>query len=752
MAGAYLAIACMTSAMTRNQVISFILSVVICLFLILAGWPPVTRLLDTLEWTWLTNLAVSLSVMTHFEAFQRGVIDFRDLVFFLSHHRLCPVHHGRRHPQPPGRVTAGIFSSATTMKNLKPFETFLYSTIGVVVMAVIVIALNVIVRPVVSRVDLTEDKLYTLSDGTRHILSRLDAPVQVRFYFSQGDPTMPVEWKSYAARVEDMLSEYQLHAKGKLEIKKLDPAPDTEAEDSANLDGVEGQTLQPLGGDRIYLGLAVSCLDTRATIPFLSPSREQLLEYDLTRAISQVVRPQKVTVGVMSGLPVFGGFNPSMMRMGGGRTEPWLFISELQSDFSVKEVPVTADKIDDDIQVLLVIYPKAISDSAEYALDQFVLRGGKLIAFLDPLSVLDTRSADPGNPLQSAADSGASLDKLLKAWGLGFDVGKVVMDKEFFTELGGEDGRPRANPSFLQIPSQVMDTNDVVTSQIGRIYLPFAGAFSGTPAAGLRQTVLMHSSRNADLTEKMLAQFGGSAQDFKPSGKEYPLAVRLNGRFKTAFPEGKPGAVQDDEKDKKGENTGSKPVDNSLKESKEDTVVVLIGDSDLLHEQFYARIQNFFGQRVMIPFSQNLTLVQNLVEQMGGDKDLITIRSRATQARPFTKVRELQARAEERFASKIKELEKSEQELEQKINELLQGRQPGQQVILSEEAKKEWQQVQQKRAEVRDALRQERRNLRKDIVSLQTTLQWTNILLMPLAVAVAGVTLALIKRRKTAAR
>jgi ABC-type uncharacterized transport system involved in gliding motility auxiliary subunit len=328
----------------------------------------------------------------------------------------------------------------------------------------------------------------------------------------------------------------------------------------------------------------------------------------------------------------------------------------------------------------------------------------------------------------------------------------VVMDKEFFTELGSEDGRPQANSCFLQIPPQVMDTNDVVTSQIGRLYLPFAGAFSGSPAEGLKQTVLMHSSRNADLTEKMLAQFGGNAQDFKPSGKEYALAVRLTGKFKTAFPDGKPEVKPAEDKSNPETNAVAKPADHSLKASKEANVVVLIGDSDLLHEQFYARIQNFLGQRIMIPFSQNLTLVQNLVEQMGGDKDLITIRSRATEARPFTKVRELQAKAEERFASKIRELEKSEQELEQKIQELLQGRQPGQQVILSEEAKKEWQDVQQKRAEVRDALRQERRNLRRDIVSLQTTLQWANILLMPLAVAVAGVTLAFIKRKKTAAR
>lgn len=635
------------------------------------------------------------------------------------------------------------------MQHKKRFETYLYSAIGVAVMAVIVIAINIIVRPMTTRLDLTEDKAYTLSDGTKRVLSKLDTPVQIRFYFSQKDPATPVDLKTYAARVEDMLNEYKLLAKGNIELKKLDPAPDTEAEDSANLDGIEGQMMTPLGGDRIYFGIAVSCLDERATIPFLSPQRERLLEYDLTRAISQVAKPQKPVIGVMSGLPVFGGFNPQMMRMGGGgRTEPWLFISELKGDFDVKEVPLTAERIDDEVKVLLVVYPKGITEAAEFAIDQFVMRGGKLIAFLDPLSVFDNRAADPSNPLQAAANSGASLDRLLKAWGPTFDISKVVADKTYFTEVGGGQGGRQANPTVLTLPPAGLDTNDVTTSQIGRVCLPFVGAFAGSPADGLKQVVLMHSSANADLTEKMLAQFGGASQDFKAAGKEFPLAVRLSGKFKSAFPDGKPGA----EKPADGATNAPPAKTDSLKASKDDNVVILIGDADMLHENAFAQVQNFFGQRVMIPYAQNLTFVQNLIEQLGGDSDLITIRSRAILPRPFTKVRELQGKAEERFAAKIKELEKSEQDLSQKINELLQGKQPGQQLILSEDARKDWQNVQEQRAKVRDSLRLERRNLRKDIDSLQTSLKWTNILVMPLAVAAVGIALALIKRRKTAAR
>ena len=641
------------------------------------------------------------------------------------------------------------------MNNKKQFETYLYSSVGAAVMVVIVIALNVILRPVVKRIDLTKDKLYTLSEGTRRILGRIDTPVQIRFYFSQSDPATPVDFKTYAARVEDLLNEYKLHAKGNLEIKRLDPVPDSDAEDSANVDGIEGQPLSPLGGDKIYFGLAISCLDARAAIAFLNPTRERLLEYDLTRAISQVIKPSKPVVGVMSGLPVFGEFNPMMMRMGGGRQEPWLFINELKADFSVKEIQLSADKIDDDVRVLLVVYPKGISEATQYAIDQFVLGGGKLVAFLDPLSIMDTRSMNPQNPLQGAANSGASLDLLLKAWGLSFDINKVVADKEYFTEMGGEGGRPQVNPSVLQLPAKAVDTNDVVTSQISRLFLPFAGTFAGSPVEGLKQTVLLRSSVNADLTEKMLAQFGGAGQDFKASGKEYPLAVRLTGKFKTAFPDGKPGEKSEkkDEKKEGEEKKSEAKTGDSLKESKEDGVVVLVGDADMLHEQFYVRVMNLGGLRVMDrPFSQNLPFLQNLVELLSGDKDLISMRSRATMSRPFTKVRELQAKAEERFANKIKELEKSESDLNQKINELVRGKQPGQHVILSDEAKKEWSEVQRKRTDVRATLKQERKNLRKDIDSLQTTLQWTNILAMPLAVAAAGVALALVKRKKTAAR
>ncbi|MBL9139967.1 MAG: Gldg family protein [Verrucomicrobiales bacterium] len=635
------------------------------------------------------------------------------------------------------------------MKNQKQLETVLYSSVGVIILLVIAIALNLIFTRVSSRIDLTADKVYTLSDGTRAVLGKLDTPVQLRFYFSQSANDLDVGLRTYAQRVEDLLNEYRTFSKGKIEVKKFDPKPDSDAEDSANLDGVEGQMAQ-LGGDKIYFGVAISCLDAKVAIPFISPQRERLLEYDLTRAISQVVKPVKPNLGIMSGLPVFGEMNPMMMMRGGGRQEPWIFISELKADFNVKEIPISTDKIDDDINLLLVVYPKGISEAAQYAIDQFVLRGGKLVAFLDPLSVFDSGN-NPSNPLQAAAGSGASMDKLLKAWGLEFDINKVVSDKQFLTELQDpRTGRPQPNPSFLSLTQAAMDTNDVATTQLGRVLLPFAGHFTGSPVEGLKQSVLFHSSKDSQLTDKMMAQFGAT-EEFKPSGTEHKLGVRLTGKFKTAFPDGKPGADAKEDDKKEGEDKKTDPAAH-LKESKDDGIVVLIGDADMLHQNFFARVQELFGQRIMMPFAANLTFVQNLVEQMGGDKDLIGIRSRATLNRPFTRVREMQAKAELSYESKIRQLEKDLSDAQQRLNDLQRAKGEGQQAILSDEQKQEILQFQRKRAEVNKELKEVRKNLRRDVDSLETTAKWTNILAMPVAVSLAGIVIATFKRKRTAAQ
>ena len=631
----------------------------------------------------------------------------------------------------------------------KSLETLFYSSAGIAVMLGIILAVNVITGVAPVRVDLTQEKAHTLSAGTRAVLKKLDTPVKVRFYCTQSETATPetVYLKSYARTVEDLLQEYKQIAGRNLIIEKYDPQPDSDAEDSARLDGMEAQPLP--GVDRFYLGLSVSLADERVAIPFLKPNRERQLEYDITRAVSRVCTPEKATVGVMSALPVFGGANnPAMMRM--GQPPPaaaWTIIDLLKQDYNVKHVELTAGKIDDDIKVLLVIHPQGISDRAQYALDQFVLRGGKLIAFLDAESAV---AAHDQNAMRGGMGGlSSSLDKLLKAWGVQFDPAKVVADLNFKMQLRGPNGQPTEAPAWLALTPEGINRDDIVTSQIDNLWLPMCGAFTGEPAAGLKETVLLKSTTQSELVDSFMAGLGGDSilNGFKPTGVNYRLAVRLTGKFKTAFPDGQSAATA---------GAASEPAaasSDSLKESKVDTAVVLFGDADMLADDYSLRkIQSLFGTMVS-SMNANLELAQNLVGQMAGDSDLIGVRSRATLSRPFTRVKKMEAEAQTRGQAKIAELQQSLKETQQRVNQLQQQKtDQDQRLILSAEQRAELENFRKKQAEVSKELKQAQKDLRKEVVSLENRLKWFNILAMPVGVTAAGIGIAVIKRKKTSAK
>jgi ABC-type uncharacterized transport system involved in gliding motility auxiliary subunit len=631
----------------------------------------------------------------------------------------------------------------------KQIETLLYSVAGVGAMFLIVVALNFILGTVKMRKDLTQEKAYTLSGGTRAILKKLEAPVEIRFYCTQGEKEMPPQFKTYAQHVEDLLSEYQVQGRGNVEIKKLNPAPDSDAEDSARLDGIEGQLLS--NGENLYLGLAVSYLDEKMAIPFLAPNKEKLLEYEITRAISRVANPQKPVIGVMTPLPMFGQpMNPMMMRMGQQAQEAWVIISELQRDFTVKQVPLETDKIDDEIKVLMVAHPKDIKDSAQYAIDQFIMRGGKLIAFLDGMSMVDSRNQQ--NPMMpNMGGGGSTLDKLVKAWGLQFDTTKVVADLNFQSRFV-QNNRQQVAPAVLSLNPQGINKEDVVTSQLDSLLIPLAGVFTGTPAAGLKETVLLHTTPDSQLVEGFMAQFSGEqiTKDFKPLGTPQKLAIRLSGKFKTAFPDGKP---VEKEADKKDEKKDEKKTEDSLKETKGENAVILVGDSDILYDQFCVQqVQNIFGQKDIIPRNGNLNLVQNMVEQMAGDNNLIEVRSRATLNRPFTVVQKMQKQAEDSYRNKIKELEDGLQETQKRLNELQSKKEKGQRFILSPEQQQEVERFKKKEAENKKELKEVKRNLRQDINALENRVKVLNIFGMPVGVVLFGLGRAWFKGNRAKAK
>lgn len=624
----------------------------------------------------------------------------------------------------------------------KRTETLIYSTVGVVAMLLIVVAVNFIFGLSNAHIDLTEEKLYTLSPGTKDILNGLDTDIEVRLYATQDEKVMPVSLKVYARRVESLLREYAQYAHGHLKIRKLDPEPDSDAEDSARIDGIEGQAVNL--GEQVYLGVAFSMLDRTAALPFLSPSREQLLEYDLSRAITQVTKAEKPVIGVMSALPIMGTqMNPMMMRMGQQGQQPWVLITELKRDFDVKEVEMTADKIDDDIKVLLVVHPKGITDEAQYAIDQFVMRGGKLIAMLDPLALVDN-SQPASNPMMGSPPSSSNLDKLLKAWGLSFESTKVVADMDYARQLSFQRGQPaELNPVFLFLNDKAINKDDVVTAEVDEVLLAMAGSFSGTPAAGLKETVLLESSENSQLVDGFMAKMAPAqiVKDFQSGGKKMPLAIRLTGKFKTAFPDGKPAAA--------GATNIPPATGESLKESKTDGVIALFADADFVNDAFSVR-QVFPG--VYSYVNGNLSMVQGLVEQLAGDSRLIGARSRATMNRPFTRIREMQQVAEKEYRKKIKDMENERQEAQTKISQLQTKKEDGQRFVLSAEQQAELAKFQQKLAETNKELKKLRRNLNKDIDSMENRLKLLNIAGMPFLVIVVGVVSAILKRKRTAAK
>ena len=617
-------------------------------------------------------------------------------------------------------------------------ETFFYSTVGVIAVALIVIAINFIAARVHQRIDLTEEKAHTLSAGTRAILAKVDTPIQIRFYCTQNAANMPAFLTTYAQQVEDLLDEYKQASKGKIEIQRLNPEPDSDAEDSARLDGIEPQPLRT--GERIYLGLSVTMLDQKQAIPFLAPARERLLEYDISRAIARVMTTEKPVIGVMSALPVMGQTTPMMMQQAQNQP-PWAFIDELKRDFDVKQVEMTADKIADDIKLMLVIHPKAISESTQYALDQFVLRGGKLVAFVDPFCALD-RTA-PQNGMMPPA-SVSNLDKLFKGWGLTFETTQVVADMEHVAQL-----QQGPNPAVLALNETSVNKDDVVTADADNLVMAFAGTFSGPLTDGLTRTVLIKSSKKSQLVDPMMAAMSGEqiTSNFAPSGIEYSLAIRLTGKFKTAFPDGKPKPAQPNAAQKKDE----KSSEAGLKESKQPTSVVLVGDADMIQDQLSIQTIQGLGQRLIMPINSNLAFAQGVVEQLAGDSNLIAVRSRASRERPFTVVQKLQADANANYQSKIKELEQNLADTQRKVNELQKSKEGGQRFILSPEQQQELSNFRKTEADVKVQLKDMRRKLRAEIDSLENRTKWLNIALMPVLVIIAGFVLAVMKRKRATA-
>jgi ABC-type uncharacterized transport system involved in gliding motility auxiliary subunit len=349
--------------------------------------------------------------------------------------------------------------------------------------------------------------------------------------------------------------------------------------------------------------------------------------------------------------------------------------------------------------------------------------------------------------------SSSNLDKLVKAWGYEFDPGKIVLDMKYMAGSG-----PRAVPTVIQLDGNALSKDDVTTSHLGTTLLAFTGAFSGKPAEGLKESVLMHTSPIVKLVESANAMARGeeAVRGFQPENKEYPIALRLTGKFKTAFPDGRPRPKEG--ADKEGKDARDKPAaaadfGPALKEGQGEGTVVLVADSDMLNDGAAVQIRDIFGQKVAIPINGNLAFIQGLVEQMAGDSDLVNVRSRATAARPFTVVKQMEAEAAQAYLGKIKSLEENLQETRKKLESLQKTKAPaGGSAILSPEQQAEVESFRKRAADTRRELKDVRRELRSETEGLEFWTKVINIAAMPLLVALAGIAMAIVKRRRRPAQ
>jgi ABC-type uncharacterized transport system involved in gliding motility auxiliary subunit len=595
----------------------------------------------------------------------------------------------------------------------------MYSGAGLLVLLLAFFAFNMATGVLLpgARLDLTEQKLYTLSDGTREILQELEEPIDLYFFFSEGASKDLVVLRNYQRRVAEMLKEYERRADGMIRLHIIDPEPFSEAEDRAAEFGLQAIPLSE-SGDSLYFGLAgTNELAQREIIPFFALEQENMLEYELSRLVSTLAKPDKPQVGLISGLPVDGGMNPYSQQP----QAPWVALEQMRQVFEVKTLAEDVDAIPEDIQVLLLIHPKALSEAALYAVDQFVLRGGKLLAFVDPFA-----EADQGMEamIEGMADGKASdLGPLLQAWGVAYNPERVVVDARQGMAVGrGQGQRPARHIGWLEVEPAQINREDTITAPLQLLTVATGGALVPVEGSQTEFTPLLQSTADSALVPSerftKLQDPEELLQGFAPDAEVYTLAARLSGPAASAFPNGM-----------EGREPGLKQADNIN--------VVLVADTDMLTDRMWVQVQDLFGQRISQPWADNGGLLVNALDNLSGSDALISVRSRGDFSRPFTVVEELQRKAESRFRASEQRLQERLAETDQKLAQLQQRQDPTQLSELTAEQRETIQSFLDEKVAIRKQLRDVRFQLNADIDALGTQLKLLNTMLMPLLLTLA---------------
>ncbi len=605
-----------------------------------------------------------------------------------------------------------------------------------------------------ARLDLTQARLYTLSDGTRNVLKGLQEPVTLRFFFSDKLASQAPQIKQYGQRVRELLERYAALSGGKLRLEVIDPEPFSEAEDRAVAAGIQAVSLGQ-SGQNFYFGLVGSnSVDQQESIPFFQSEKEQFLEYDLTKLVYALSNPKKPSIAIIGSLPLEYGPGGIMAAMR-GQAQPYLVLGQIKQFFDAKvlDAPKPED-IADKFDTIVLAHPKDLSDEVLYALDQFVLKGGRLIAFTDPYSETVAAMPNPmtGQPMPGG-DSGSLLPKLFQSWGVDVEP-KFVADLSLAQRV--QTGRSGAAAiadyiPWLALTEAQMNRDDIITSQITSINVASAGAITKREGGTTTITPLMQSSKNAMLMD--VADLRGDpnpqalAEKFKATGEVYTLAARITGPAKTAFPDGPPAPKAEAEK-----KEGDKPAVAAapqVKESAKPINVVLVADADLLDDRFWVRTQQMFGQSLYVPIAANADFLVNAIDNMSGSGDLIGLRSRGKSQRPFLVIEELRRSADQQYQARERALQKKLDETEKQIAELqTKAGGSGTNALVSAEQQAAIEGLRGEILTTRKELRNVQRELNRDIESLQLGVKFINIGLVPLLAALVAIGLGIAWRRR----
>ncbi|MDB4068555.1 Gldg family protein [Pseudomonadales bacterium] len=560
------------------------------------------------------------------------------------------------------------------------------------------------------RVDLTENKLFTLAAGTREIVQDIDEPINLYFFFSEKASEDLTTLRAYANRVRELLQEYALLADGKINLQLIDPEPFSDAEDRAAAFGLQGVPVNS-AGDELYFGLAATnALDDQQVIGFFQPDKEEFLEYEISKLIQNLLVQNKPKVGLLSTLKVQGDMDMNTFQT----TPAWVVIDQIDQASELQTITPDAESLPAGLDLLVLIQPHGLAESLLSSIDQFALSGGRVLVFVDPLAEMDQSQV---NPVMGMSGAETSIDfPLLAGWGVLLRKDVVLGDAQQALTVSGADGQPVRHLSILGLQAQNFNNEDVILSSLETINVSTAGILDVLDQRSTQVDVLMASSEYAMPIErlrlKMLGDPSELLPDFQATGLVYPVAVRITGAAKSQYPVTVDG-------------------DDSVLSTGQLNVIV-VADTDILTDRLWVQLQDFFGQRIVSPWANNGDFVTNAVDNLTGSSALISIRSRGRFSRPFEVVQDLRREAEASYLNSANDLQAQLAETERQLGELESSRDEQNLMSLSPEQEAALVRFQQEKLRIRKALRNVRHQLDKDIEMLGSTLKFMNIVLMPL--------------------